>query len=228
MVVARAVAARAPDALAPARGAEAIGDAAERAKSLHGVRVVRELGSRRERQRDAVVVLVAVPPRRHGAHPIREAASPGPRSGSAPRRLRLRTLQEMCSKCVGRSPRRRRIDGLHAAEELVDVAAGRLDLQRAVDAGLAVVDAAEHRAAGGGEPLRGGLERRRVGDLERQVLVAAVGAVLDEDQLVVAVVAGQVGRRRRCARSRPCRGPAAGSRRRRRGRRRAGRCARCG
>ena len=68
---------------------------------------------------------------------------------------------------------RRGVDGFHAAEQLVDVACGRLHLERAVDARLAVVDTAEHRAAGGGQLLGRALEHRRVGDLEREVLVAA-------------------------------------------------------
>ena len=102
------------------------------------------------------------------------------------------TLQERCSNLTGRSPGAGAATRLHAAEQLVDVAARRAHLQRAVDARLAVVDAAEQRAAGGGQPLRGLLEHARVGHLEREVLVAAVDAVLDQDELVVALVAGEV------------------------------------
>ena len=84
------------------------------------------------------------------------------------------------------------LGGLHSAEELEDVPARALDAQCAVDAGLAVVDVAEHAPARRDHPAPGVLERLGVGHLEPDVVVAAVHGVLDQDQLVVTLVAREV------------------------------------
>ena len=191
VVVARPVAARAPDALATAGGLQAVGDAAERGEVAPLVGVVGELGAVRAGDGDAVVVVIAVPPGGEEAHAVREAQAEAVGEeallGAVVGDLAGEVL-ELDRPVAGR----RRVGRLHAAEELVDVAAGGADLQRAVDAGLAVVDAAEQRAAGGRQALRRAIQDAGVRDLEREVRVAAVGAVLDQDQLVVALVAGEV------------------------------------
>ena len=79
--------------------------------------------------------------------------------------------------------------GLHPAEQLEDVALGAAQAQSAVDAGFAVVDVAEQLAAGARDLRPGGLQRGGVGDLEADVVIAAAHGVLDQDQLVVALVA---------------------------------------
>jgi len=63
--------------------------------------------------------------------------------------------------------------GLHPAEQLEDVALGAAQAQSAVDAGLAVVDVAQQLPAGAHHLRLSGLQRRGVGDLEADVVVAA-------------------------------------------------------
>ena len=71
------------------------------------------------------------------------------------------------------------------------MAAGAADQRRAIDTGLAVEGRADQLSAGGRDAGADPLQRRRVGDLEADVVVARLGS-LDQDQLVMARVAGQV------------------------------------
>jgi hypothetical protein len=54
-----------------------------------------------------------------------------------------------------------------------------------------VADLAEHAPIGGADPGRRRLQGGSIGDLERDVVVAAARRVRDQHQLVVAVVAGE-------------------------------------
>src|ERR1019366_1113890 len=123
LVVAGAVAAGSPDALAAAECLEPVGDAAERGEVAPLIGVVGELGAWSEGEGDAMVVLAAVPPRGEEPHPVAESQAesvgeeallrpvPGDLAGD---------VLELHRPIAGR----RSVTGLHAAEELVDVATG--------------------------------------------------------------------------------------------------------
>ena len=63
-----------------------------------------------------------------------------------------------------------------------------------IDARLPVVDRAQNRAAGGRQPRARLFQRRRIRHFHTEVRVAALALCLPEDQLVVAVVAGEIAR----------------------------------
>ena len=119
--IAGAVAAGSPDALAAAECLEPVGDAAERIEVAPLVGVVGELRAGGEGEGDSVVVLVAVPPGGQEPHPVAEAkpeavgeeallgAVVGDLAGD---------VLELHRPIAGR----RSVDGLHAAEQLVDMA----------------------------------------------------------------------------------------------------------
>ena len=71
------------------------------------------------------------------------------------------------------------------------MAAGTADQRRPVDPGLAVIDAADRLAPGPEDRSAGRLQSLGVRHLQPDVVVAAP-AGLDQDQLVVALVAGEV------------------------------------
>ena len=152
-----------------------------------------ELAIRRDLQRHAVVVLVAVPPGGNRADPVGEL-EPEPFLEEAlgraqPPRLEGHVFEPARKRALGVG--RGRVHLLHAVEELEPMA-GRAGDERAAgnarlrgggtEALTAGLDGAGHR----------GLERVGVLHLEGDVVVTALRP-LDQDQFVVAVVAGQVG-----------------------------------
>ena len=83
-----------------------------------------------------MVVLVAVPPGGEEAHAVAETKSEAVGEEAALLSAMVGHLAGDVLELDRPVAGRRGVDGLHAAEELVDVAAGRADLERAVDAGL--------------------------------------------------------------------------------------------